>query len=120
MSRSTRFGRNLGRRAFGVLHCTVGDLLVAGGTLTLSVLVLGRGWPKQGHLRVVAGATVSGIVYTVVSEWVHTRMVRDWAYDLAIPLVPPFDTGLTPLLQWLLIPPLIYWLALRWPTRTLE
>jgi hypothetical protein len=30
-----------------------------------------------------------------------------------MPIVPPFGTGLSPLVQWLVIPPLVLWMTRR-------
>jgi len=36
-----------------------------------------------------------------------------WAYSEAMPHLPVLGTGLLPLLQWLVIPPLVLWFIRR-------
>ena len=99
-------------RAFAVAHCTIGDVMIGTAALLASVMLFGRrGWPRFGHERVLAAATFAGVAYTVFSEWLNTQVSMGWQYSEAMLRVPPLGTGLTPLLQWIIIPPLVYWLA---------
>ena len=45
----------------------------------------------------------------------HLRLCQRgrWEYAEAMPRLPLLGTGLAPLLQWLLIPPLVIWLVRR-------
>ncbi|WP_162899861.1 hypothetical protein [Halomonas sp. JS92-SW72] len=44
----------------------------------------------------------------------HATVLQDrWQYGELMPTLPLLGTGLAPLLQWLLLPPLIVWLARR-------
>jgi len=54
-----------------------------------------------------------GIALTVGFEYYYTNVSLRWTYSDAMPLVPPFGTGLSPLMQWLIIPPLVIWLTRR-------
>lgn len=72
-----------------------------------------RAWvlaPSAG--RVLAFAAV-GVAVTVVAEWVAPEKVLLWAYADWMPTLPLFGTGLLPLLQWTLLPPLVVWLVHR-------
>ncbi len=43
-------------------------------------------------------------------------MIREaWAYREIMPIIPVLDAGLTPQLQWLAVPTLAYWAAVRLP-----
>ena len=42
-----------------------------------------------------------------------------WAYRDIMPVVPVIDAGLTPLLQWIIVPTLAYRAATRVPLRKL-
>jgi len=104
---------------WAVLHCTAGDVLIALGALVAAALLLGDAqWPRVGVLQVAAAAIAFGVGYTVYSEWLNTSVRAAWAYEDAMPVLPPFGTGLTPLLQWLLLPPLALWLTQRRVSRT--
>jgi hypothetical protein len=52
------------------------------------------------------------LVYTAFSEWANTRLWEGWGYGPGMPTI--FGLGLTPLLQWIVLPPL----ALRLLTRS--
>jgi len=51
-------------------------------------------------------AIVLGAGYTIFSEWLNVEIRRTWSYTAAMPVVPFIGTGLTPLLQWLIVPSL--------------
>jgi hypothetical protein len=89
---------------FAVLHCWVGDILIAGATLACGVLVVGRSWPRRGYFRAGLVTVVLGVAYTMFSEWLNVEVRGSWAYAAAMPRVPPLGTGLTPLAQWLVLP----------------
>jgi hypothetical protein len=46
--------------------------------------------------------TALGLAYTVFSEWYNVYQVGSWAYSQRMPLMS--GIGLSPLLQWLLLP----------------
>ncbi len=94
--------------AFAVAHCTGGDLLIASATLLAALLVFGRGWPGDAAAarKVTIAAVALGIAYTVFSEWLNVNIRQAWAYNDWMPVVPLLGTGLSPLLQWLVVPAL--------------
>lgn len=89
--------------AQAVLHCTAGDVLIATGAFLAGALATScRQWPAQ---RPWAGGTVAvtfGVAFTVWSEWRAVYQIGKWAYSEHMPLI--FGIGLTPLLQWLIVP----------------
>ena len=104
--------------AFAVAHCTGGDLLIAMSTLLLAlILVGGTGWPAERAGRVLLLAVGLGLSYTIFSEWLNIVIRAAWAYRDIMPVVPVLDAGLTPLLQWIIVPSLAYRAALRIPLR---
>ncbi len=99
---------------FAALHCSVGDWLIAAGSLALAaVLAGGRTWPQQHYARVAALAVVFGLAYTLFSEWLNIEIRQSWAYSDAMPLVPLLGAGLSPVLQWLILPTAGFWWARR-------
>jgi len=103
-----------GELAYAVLHCALGDLVIGAGALGAAWLVAGRPrWPEEGHAHVVAWAVCLGVAYTIFSEWLNVDVRGTWQYAAAMPRVPLLGTGLAPLLQWLLLPPLAFSLAAR-------
>jgi hypothetical protein len=45
---------------------------------------------------------VLGLAYTVFSEWYNVYQLHAWSYAASMPLVA--GIGLTPLMQWLIVP----------------
>ena len=100
-------------RAYAVAHCTVGDVMIGTMALLASIMLFGRrDWPRFQHGRVLGAATFAGVAYTVFSEWMNTQVTMSWQYAESMFQVPPLGTGIAPLLQWLVVPPLAYWLAI--------
>jgi hypothetical protein len=109
-----------GEIAFALIHCTGGDILIT--TMTLgAAAVLARvfRWRAFGW-RMVFTTLALGVAYTVFSEWLNVEIRRSWSYAVSMPVLPWLGTGLTPLLQWLIVPGLAlaisggrYWRASR-------
>ena len=89
---------------FAAIHCWVGDLLIASFSLALGIIVAGRGWPSRRYVQTAAIAVLSGLSATIFLEWLNVTIRGSWAYAAAMPRVPPFGTGLSPLLQWIVVP----------------
>jgi hypothetical protein len=97
-----------GGLAFAVLHCVGGDALILLVTLSVSLLLLGDvAWPSRGYGRVVFAASLLGVSFAIFSEWLNVQVWATWAYAPAMPVIPPLGTGLSPLMQWVVIPPLV-------------
>lgn len=93
--------------AFAVVHCTVGDIMIAGLSLLGALVVLGaRTWPAERFVPVIALTILIGSAYTVFSEWLNTSARKTWTYSELMPIMPWIGTGLSPLLQWLVVPAL--------------
>jgi hypothetical protein len=102
-----------GELAFAVLHCTVGDLMIALNALFLALIVTRAGELAEWRLPVVGAVAVAiGLGYTVASERLNVGLVR-WTYAEAMPVVPVLDVGLAPLLQWIAVPLAAFWLLGR-------
>ena len=106
----------LTQQAFAVLHCTLGDTMIAGLSLLVALALFARAtWPSTGVVRVFAVSLAIGLAYTVYSEWLNVSVRRSWAYSDLMPVVPVLGTGLAPLLQWLVVPTLAQWGAIGRP-----
>jgi hypothetical protein len=105
--------------AFAVFHCTAGDLMIATLSLVAALVCFGGlAWPRERFIPVVAATLVIGIGYTVYSEWLNTTVRKTWAYSELMPTLPILGTGLSPLLQWLVVPMIGFaaiWLRRRRP-----
>jgi hypothetical protein len=98
-----------------VLTCsgaTAGDVVI---TLVAYGMVAGmardRGWLRRPSLGRVALYVAVGLAVTVVIELLGVYVLGLHAYAPAMPRVA--GVGLTPILQWILLPPLTLWLARR-------
>src|SRR5262249_43958595 len=99
--------------AFAALHCWIGDLIIASVSLALAIAVTDRSWPSYGYRRAAVVSVLLGAGYTVFSEWLNVQVRGTWSYASIMPRVPPFGTGLSPLLQWIVVPTVAFWWARR-------
>lgn len=96
---------------FAVLHCTGGDVLIAGATLAGSLLLFGTAeWPRRRFLAVAAATLIFGIGATAYSEHLNTARGA-WTYSNLMPVMPGTGIGLAPLAQWIVIPALAFAIA---------
>lgn len=99
-----------GEIAFAALHCTGGDVLIAGAALLTALLVAATGdWPHDRFAAVVAITVLGGLGYTVFSEWLNTEIRGSWAYAETMPRLPLIGTGFAPLAQWIVVPIAAFW-----------
>lgn len=106
----------LREQAFDVTHCTVGDVLIAMSCLIVALIVnRARFWPTGSRVRVALTVIALGLGYTVFSEWLNVSVRGAWAYAPSMPVLPlgSFSIGLSPLAQWLIVPPVALWAASR-------
>ena len=76
--------------------------------IVIALLLAGSGWPEDpARYRRVAWLTILlGVAYTSFSEWLNVSIRGSWAYSPLMPVVPGTGIGLSPLLQWILLPAL--------------
>lgn len=99
---------------FAVIHCTIGDALIALSALILTLISVGtKSWPGDRHNLVLAVTLALGVGYTIFSEWLNIVVRTSWAYSPLMPVVPVTGTGLSPLMQWIVIPPIALFFARR-------
>ena len=104
---------SVARIAYAVLHCTVGDAIIATVAFVLAGIVLpDADWPSSRPWAGGAVAILFGLAYTAYSEWYNVYETGAWAYSGSMPLV--FGIGLAPLLQWLVIPVVTLLIARAW------
>ena len=101
--------------AFAVAHCTVGDILIGAAALLLALILAREGSLASWRWRrVVPLLLLLGAGYTVLSEALSTMLFR-WSYSELMPTLRlgGLRIGLSPLLQWLALPPAALYLARR-------
>lgn len=97
------------------LHCTGGDVLILLGAFWItSIAFRSRHWWAGPRWGAVALFLLLGLGYTAWSELYNTQVRGAWEYTSAMPLA--FGVGAAPLLQWVLLPPVV--LALMGRTRS--
>jgi hypothetical protein len=92
--------------AWALFHCTLGDVAIALAMFALVVVMLGdKDWPVSRPWAGGAIVVIGALAYTALSEWYNVYRVGSWGYAASMPLV--FGIGLSPLLQWLVLPPVM-------------
>lgn len=89
---------------FVVVHCTVGDLMIGASALFTAAVLVGRNGPQSEYACVAFFTVVFGLSYTLFSEWLNVSVRGSWAYAANMPVVPLLGIGLSPILQWIVIP----------------
>ncbi len=101
----------------GVVACTqatFGDAvisLVAFGCV--AALARSRLWILDSRPSQVVGFVAVGVVITIILEALATGPLERWSYTSSMPTLPVLGTGLLPLLQWIVLPPLTLWFVRR-------
>lgn len=101
----------------GVKLCTsatVGDVGFALTAFwTVALFARNRLWLVAPAAWQVAIFLAVGIGLTIGFEYYYTQVSGRWFYSDLMPLVPPFGTGLSPLIQWIVVPLLVLSLTRR-------
>lgn len=95
-------------------RATLGDVLISLGAFWAVALIFrDRNW-----IRFLCGSAIIifitvGVAVTVVLEWHAAIVTERWQYDENMPVLPLLGTGISPLLQWIVLPVLTIWLVRR-------
>ena len=76
----------------------------------------GRRWFAHPSPREWFAFLATGLVVTILLEQLATTWNGEgwgWRYSDAMPLLPLIGTGLAPMAQWLVLPPIALWLVQR-------
>ncbi len=94
------------RIAAYLIHCILGDVLIATVLFFLTSMILRSfNWPAAYPWRGSALVITLGLVYTAFSEWYNVYEVKSWSYAPQMPLIG--GIGLSPMLQWFVVPALM-------------
>ncbi len=95
----------------GCARATLGDI----GILLLSYSVVagvrGRLWLVHRAVGPIVAYMGLGVAATIVIEGVSVNLLARWTYAPAMPTVA--GIGMLPVLQWVVLPPSVLWLARR-------
>lgn len=93
-------------------HCFVaslGDGVLVGLIYFSGRMVMSRSdWFTRPGLKPYAIMVTTGLMIGVGVEWVAVHRLARWTYTEAMPLIPMLDIGWVPVLQMLVLPPLIF------------
>ncbi|WP_051882372.1 hypothetical protein [Parvularcula oceani] len=95
-------------------RATIGDVgfaLIA--FWTTAAFSRSRRWITMPSSRKLAVFLAVGLALTVAAEFYATEVAGRWSYADAMPTLPVLGTGLTPLLQWIVVPLLVVSLGRR-------
>ena len=93
-------------------HCFVASL--GDGVLVLLIFAVGwiawrrQDWFERPGARGYGLMLVSGLMIAVAIEWIAVHVLQRWAYLPLMPRLPVFDIGVVPIVQMLVLPPLIF------------
>jgi hypothetical protein len=103
----------------GIKACTrasFGDamiLLVA--YWVVAVRAADRDWIAAPRVAQIALFVAVGATVTIGIEWLalNDMWIHSWRYSRSMPVFPGIGVGLSPLLQWIVLPLLVVWFARR-------
>lgn len=104
------------------LHCIIPSL--GDGLIVMLIFCVGwvardrLDWADQPGWANYALMLVTGFGVAVLVEWVGFYGLNRWSYTVDMPLLPGLNIGVVPVLQMLILPPIIFritgwWLARR-------
>jgi len=99
-------------------HCALASL--GDSLLVLLIFWTGRlafgnpAWFDRPGLRGYLLMAVTGLVMIIPLEWIMMYGVKWWSYTTDMPLVPGFAVGVSPVVQMLLLPLLIFRIVAMW------
>lgn len=95
-------------------RATFGDVSIALAAFwTVALFARSREWVLRPTAKQVMLFIAVGVVITIVFEAIATRVLDRWHYAATMPMLPILGTGLSPLLQWVVLPPLVVWFVRR-------
>lgn len=101
-------------QAADVVQCTGANVVIALSSLVLAIAVARNGSiALRRYAAVGVLASVFAVAYTVLSEWLNVHVWHVWAYSDLMPMLPGTELGLSPIVQWIVIPLAGFWWAHR-------
>ncbi|MGB3755651.1 MAG: hypothetical protein WBA07_04665 [Rivularia sp. (in: cyanobacteria)] len=93
---------------------TFGDVLIAlTGFWTVAFFSKSRCWFRQPKWWQLSIFILVSLVITIIFEKLATGVLNRWEYADIMPTLPVLGTGLTPIIQWIIIPLIIIWFVKR-------
>lgn len=102
-------------------HCLVPSL--GDGVILLIIYLAGLAvfqrldWADTPGRKMYAMMLGTGLIVAVAVEWFGMVLFGRWQYNPLMPTLPWLNLGLLPILQMLVLPPLIFFLVARWKAK---
>lgn len=99
-------------KIYDLTHCTLGDgIIILISSWVVSMLVRSRNWVLHPSWRLTFLFTSVGWLITLILETYRVNFSK--AYGVPVLAVPVLGMSFLALLQWIIVPPLILYLARR-------
>ena len=98
----------------GIAMCllaTLGDVGITLGSYAVAASITTRRWLCRQTLASFATYLAVGLVLTIAFEYVNVYVLHRWSYAPRMRVVA--GIGVLPLLQWIVFPPIVLWMARR-------
>lgn len=93
------------------LRASIGDAGITLGSYAAVAAIGTRRWINHATPRMNVGYLACGVVVTIALEYVSVYRLSRWAYSSIMPTIG--GIGVVPLVQWLVLPPVVLWLSHR-------
>lgn len=94
----------------GCTLATVGDVGISIVAFwTVAGISKSRQWFHRSRRWQISSFILVGVVITIIFEALATGALNRWQYGTSMPTLPFLGTGLLPLFQWVLLPPIVIW-----------
>lgn len=107
-----------------IWHCFVaslGDgLLVLIIFAVVAAVVRRLDWYMRPTMHSYVAMAAAGLAVGFAVEWWGLHLARRWEYSALMPVIPGTGIGVAPVLQMLLLPPLIFWAMRRFSRRSVR
>jgi hypothetical protein len=95
-----------------ITHCTIGDGVIAViSGWVVAGLCRSRKWMLRNTWKSTLLFTTLGWIYTLISEIYRVHFAK--LYGVSVLIVPVIGISWLPLLQWVILPPLVLYMAKR-------
>ena len=108
-------------------HCFVaslGDGLIVWTIHAAGWIIFRRSdWFVAPQLKGYGVMLMTGLILDVAVEWLAVHVLQRWSYTVDMPVLPVItgvNIGITPLLQMLILPPVIFYIVARGSKKALE
>lgn len=95
-----------------IVHCfwaSLGDGLILWVIYLIGLLIFRNiRWFVHPSASRYAVMLIAGLIISIIVEWIGLDVLKRWAYTDSMPIVPLLNIGLLPVLQMLLLPPVIF------------